>query len=122
MRLLIDENLSPRLSVILAEGGHDAEHVSKLGLTSASDSEVFKAARQQDRILLSADTDFGTLLAASRATGPSLILIRRTANRRALELAALIEANLSELASDLRQGCVVVFDAGRIRIRRLPLV
>lgn len=72
--------------------------------------------------MISPDTDFGTLLAESGAEWPSVILIRRTSNRRAFHLAPLIEANLPELAADLEAGCVVVFDADRIRVRRLPLI
>lgn len=121
MRFLIDENLSRQLPALLSSSGHDVEHVAELGLEAASDAEVLEAARRQDRILVSADTDFGTLLAESRADGPS-ILIRRTANRRASHLATLIEANLGDLAEDLEEGCVAVFDADRIRVRRLPLI
>lgn len=121
MRFLVDENLSRRLPELLAAYGHDAVHVADAGLRSASDDEVLQAARRNDRILISADTDFGTLLAMERADGPSVILIRRITNRRVLPLAAVIEANLAELAADLEAGCVVVFDADRIRVRRLPL-
>lgn len=77
MRFLVDENLSRRLPELLAAYGHDAVHVADAGLRSASDDEVLQAARRNDRILISADTDFGTLLAMERAEGPSVILIRR---------------------------------------------
>jgi len=62
------------------------------------------------------------LLAESKARLPSIVLIRRTSNRRAFHLASLIEANLPDLADDLEAGCVVVFDAERVRVRRLPLI
>lgn len=121
MRFLVDENLSRRLPELLASYGHDAEHVVDAGLRSAFDNEVLQAARRNQRILISADTDFGTLLAMERADRPSVILIRRITNRRVLQLAAVIEANLAGLGADLEAGCVVVFDADRIRVRRLPL-
>lgn len=122
MRFLVDENLSRELPELLRASGHDAKHVSDLGLESASDPVILEMARTDNRIVISADTDFGTLLAASHAVLPSIVLIRRTSNRRAFHLAALIETNLPELTDDLESGCVVVFDAERVRVRRLPLI
>lgn len=122
MRFLVDENLSRQLPELLRASGHKAEHVAEIGLESAADREVLDRARDDGRVLISADTDFGTLLAESHARLPSIILIRRTSNRRTFHLAGLIEANLPDLAEDLEAGCVVVFDAERVRVRRLPLM
>lgn len=46
----------------LKESGHDAVHVGDLGLLGAVDTEVMLAAAESDRVLISADTDFGELL------------------------------------------------------------
>lgn len=121
MRFLVDENLSPRLSESLNGLGHDAVHVAELGLKSASDSEILERALTEDRIVLSADTDFGTALASSRANKPSVVIIRRSADRRVGDLVALLKSNLADLADALEDGSVVVFDGDRIRVRRLPL-
>lgn len=122
MKFLVDENLSRQLPDLLRAYGHDADHVAEIGLESAADPEILDSARENGSVLISADTDFGTLLAESKARLPSIILIRRTSNRRAFHLASLIEANLPELADDLEAGSVVVFDAERVRVRRLPLI
>lgn len=122
MRFLVDENLSRQLPELLRVYGHVADHVAELELESASDPEILDAAREDNRVLISADTDFGTLLAESHARLPSVILIRRTSNRRAFQVASLIEPNLANLTEDLEAGCVVVFDAERVRVRKLPLI
>lgn len=82
MRLLIDNNLSPRLVNALTADGWDVTHVRALGLHSAPDELVLQTAQEDNRILVSADTDFGALLAASRAAGPSMVLVRRVAGWR----------------------------------------
>ena len=106
---------------MLAKEGWDAVHVGSLGLRAASDRVVLQAPRDDDRILISADTDFGTLLAASHERGPSVVLVRRVAGRRVEELAGLLVANLPQVEDDLRLGCIVVIGDDSLRVRRLPI-
>jgi uncharacterized protein len=47
----------------LRQAGHDAVHVRERGLVRADDPAIFACAVQENRIVVSADTDFGTLLA-----------------------------------------------------------
>ena len=120
MRFLVDENLSPRLADHLRTAGHDVMHVRELGLTSAADAVILEVATTQNRIIVSADTDFGTLLARSRASAPSFLLLRRIEGRRASEQATLILDNLDAIAEDLLAGAVVVLMERSLRIRMLP--
>lgn len=47
------------MTAVLADAGHDAVHVTALGLAGHIDDEVLAAARRERRVLVSADTDFG---------------------------------------------------------------
>jgi hypothetical protein len=66
------------------------------------------------RAIVSADTDFGDLLARSNAAAPSILRLRRQQGPRAGQLARLLLANLDEVADDLDAGAIVVFDESRI--------
>ncbi len=120
MKFLLDQNLSPGLVVLLEQAGHTASHVRDLDMSKAPDDEVLDETRRQKAVLITADTDFGELLAHSNAGEPSVILLRRQEGRRAAEVAGLVLANLDAVAVDLDIGAFVVLDQDRVRVRSLP--
>ena len=122
MKFLIDQNRSPHLAELLRDAGHDAVHTSELGLERTEDRELLLLAAEEDRIVVSGDTDFGALLAMRRATSPSVILFRARHLPRAEHQAAVILQHLDEVADDLAQGAVLVITDDRIRVRHLPLI
>ena len=61
MKLLCDQNLSPRLVVRLADVFPDSQHVSQLGLERASDEDIWTYARDHEFLIVSKDADFSEL-------------------------------------------------------------
>ena len=120
MKLLIDECLAREVAEHLAAVGHDAIHVSDRSLLGSPDEGVLAIALAEGRVLVSADTDFGELLARSGAALPSFVLLRR-AGHRPSEQAAVLAANLPAIAADLDNGAVAVITNDRVRIRPLPI-
>lgn len=121
MRFIIDNALSPRVAEGLRAIGHDAVHVRDLGLADADDDIIFDKAYTDQFIIVSADTDFGTILARRRQNKPSVILFRRGTQRRPEEQLALLQLNLESIQQQLEAGSVVIIEQRRIRVRSLPI-
>ncbi len=90
-------------------------------MQASADEEIFELARGDDRVLVSADTDFGTLLALRRTAKPSVIIFRRTPGRRPEAQAKLLLDLLPDIRESLDRGSVVIIEESRLRIRRLPI-
>jgi predicted nuclease of predicted toxin-antitoxin system len=121
MKFLIDNALSPALATLLQQAGHDAIHVRSIGLQHADDDAIFDRAAVERRVLVSADADFGTLLAMRSSRQPSVIQFRGEGSRKPDALARTLLANLPQLVDALENGSIVTFEPARVRVRLLPI-
>jgi predicted nuclease of predicted toxin-antitoxin system len=58
MKLLFDENLSPKMVVALADIFPDSAHVDRVGLGGGTDNDVWQYAQQNGFMIVSKDSDF----------------------------------------------------------------
>jgi predicted nuclease of predicted toxin-antitoxin system len=79
MKILVDVNLAPAWVDVLQAHGYDAIHWTQVGDPRAPDVKLMSYARQHDCVLFTHDLDFGTMLALTRAVGPSVIQVRAQA-------------------------------------------
>lgn len=106
MRLLIDAQLPPRLARRLCELGHEAVHVSEIGLAAVADKVVWDAAAEREAVLVTKDQDFAVARAIS-ADGPAIVWIR-LGNTTNNVLIARVVGSLDAIEAAIRRGETIV--------------
>ncbi len=120
MKFLIDMNLSPAWVDFLAGEGFEAVHWSTVGPGTASDAELMRWAAAGGYVVITCDLDFPALLAATQRRKPSVVLMRSDVlTTRAV--GGLLVAALRQVGAELSAGAILSIDAGRARLRLLPL-
>jgi len=76
MKLLLDQNLSPRLVRRLADLYPNSSHVAEVGLDRSLDQEVWNYAREHDYLIVTKDVDFSEF-SLLQGFPPKVIWIRR---------------------------------------------
>ena len=112
--------LALRVAAELRADGHDAIHLSEQGLSRLQDEEIFVKATSEGRTIVTADLDFGEILARTGSKSVSVIVLRLV-NLEANQVVPLLRHVLVTAAAELDRGAVVLVEESRFRIRRLPL-
>ena len=117
MRFLLEQDVYPVTARFLISLGHDVVTASDLGLARASDARILDAARTQERVLVTRDRHFGSLVYLAKL-GPGVVYLRMVPSATAEvheELARVLDAHSDEELVD----AFVVVERGRHRFRRL---
>jgi predicted nuclease of predicted toxin-antitoxin system len=120
MKVLVDMNLSPDWARFLGEAGFEAVYWSKVGSKTATDSELMQWAAENAYIVLTADLDFGAILAATHGTKPSVVQVRGDLLSPHAIGSAVARA-LRQARQELLDGALISIDAVHARLRILPL-
>lgn len=95
MKLLFDENLSPRLVALLSSTFPESIHVREVGLAHADDERVWSYAKDQKLVIVSKDADFHQ---RSFVLGfPPKVVWIRPGNCTTSEIAFLLQTHQSDL-------------------------
>jgi predicted nuclease of predicted toxin-antitoxin system len=121
MKLVVDMNLAPEWASALVESGVEAVHWSEVGDPRAADAVIFDWARENDCIVFTHDLDFGAILVATGARGPSVLQLRAQDVTPHAMLRTVVDALITYRAH-LESGALLTIDPRRARIRVLPLV
>ncbi|MCH7988686.1 MAG: DUF5615 family PIN-like protein [Planctomycetes bacterium] len=110
MKLLFDQNLSPRLAQQLDDVYPGSSHVSDHGLDRAIDLDVWNFARDNNFILVSKDADFSDL---STLIGfPPKVIWLRSGNCSTATIESVLRSNcdaVESLVSDLSAGILALW-------------
>jgi predicted nuclease of predicted toxin-antitoxin system len=120
VKILVDMNLSPDWVGVLARNGVSAVHWSAVGEPGAADRKIMEWAIANQCVVLTHDLDFGTVLALTHGTGPSVLQIR-TGDVLPLHLEERIVTTIRRYETDLEAGALIVIDMTYFRVRILPL-
>lgn len=120
MKILVDMNLSPDWVQVFEDNGHSAQHWANVGNPTASDRELLLWAKTHGYIMFTHDLDFGALLAASNAEGPSVIQVRAD-DITPQDQHEIVLASLQRFSDALESGALISIDPKQSRIRLLPL-
>lgn len=121
MRLLVDENLSVRIVNRLEDAEHDAVHVIAVGLGNSDDEVILRSAADNQRVVVTADADFSTILALQGMSQPSVLMLRSSDHLAPDQQADLILLALGRVGEELERGAIASVAAERIRVRFLPI-
>jgi len=120
MRFLADMGVSMRVVDWLRSKGHDVLHLRDEGLQRLANGKIFQKAKQEDRVVVTFDLDFGEIVAASESRIVSVVLFRLR-NSRSPHVISRLEIALNESSQELAEGAILVVEESRHRIRRLPI-
>jgi predicted nuclease of predicted toxin-antitoxin system len=119
MKFLFDPSADFRLIDHLRSLGHDVTAVSRNYPHSLADEDVLELARQEQRILVVADRDFGELIFHQRLAHAGVVFFRLPGAPLQTKIEHLDQA-LQEHAEELAAGEFVVVAPGNIRVAGRP--
>jgi predicted nuclease of predicted toxin-antitoxin system len=120
MRLLLDQGLPRSSAEILRNKGWDIQHTGEIGMSRATDRQILEYARDEQRIIITLDSDFHAMLAVENLDSPSVVRIRQE-GLRGPELAELVDKIRSRIGQQLENGAMATITEKAIRIRKIPL-
>ncbi len=116
MKFLIDRCAGRRLADWLRANGHDVVETRDLG-PDPGDAALLQIAVTENRVLVSIDTDFGTLIFVGHQAHSGIIRLPDVPADRRIQL---VEDVLLRHTPDLEAGAIVTVRGGRIRISKPP--
>ena len=118
--ILLDQGLPRSAASLLRDEGWDVLHTGDIGLSRSTDREILEFARNEQRVIITLDSDFHTILALTNASTPSVIRIRLE-GLRGPDLALLIKKIWPRVEPQVKKGAMVTVTESGIRIRNIPV-
>jgi len=115
VKFKLDENLDVRLSVLLSEGGHEADTVLDQKLSGQPDELIYRKCLESGHVLITLDLDYSNPLRFPPSPSNGIVVLRP--HRSILPvIRALLATALPEFESRPLQGKLWIVEPGRIRV------
>ena len=109
MKLLVGENLAPKLAGDLADVFPGSVHVSAVGLGSTADTAIWDYAKANGFAFITKDKDFGNLSMIWGA--PPKVILLQTGNCSVGAIERIVRGNavrLSDFDKDVKRGLLIL--------------
>jgi len=121
LRFLLDMGISYQVAQWLNSIGHDAIHLSNEGQHTLDDDLIIDKAISENRIILTADMDFGQILAFTKSSLVSVIQFRLfdlSPDNLISKLNIVFDNFTGEMTAD---PVIITIQQNKMRIKKLPL-
>lgn len=117
IKLLLDQNLSPKTASFLRSLGWETRDIRELGKSGASDSEIYDLAKAEGWILMTFDLDFSRRFMADKQL-PGLILLRIYPQTHEV-LHPILRDFLQRVKPEDLEGAIATVEGWRVRLRKV---
>jgi predicted nuclease of predicted toxin-antitoxin system len=120
MRFLADMGISMKTVSFLRDKGFNTVHLRDEGLQRLADEKIVIKAKKEQRIILTCDLDFGTIMAYSGDASPSIVIFRLSDFRPEI-INHHLDKILRESSDLLEKGAIISVSDNTYRVRLLPV-
>lgn len=122
MRLLLDQNLPYSITKALA-ADCDVVHTEDVALQQVTDPEIFSYCVATERVLVTADKKLTKFLASSRASAPSVVILRGFLPHKDVMAETLLRhlPQIEEAIGSIGDAVFSIAPDRPVRVQRLPL-
>ena len=116
MKFKLDENIGRRGLELMRSAGHDVMTVREQNLQGSDDETLFAVCKDEKRVLVTLDHDFGQVLRFPPATGPGVVIIEIGPSGSNDALLTRLRDFLTVLDTQDVAGRLWIVEPSRIRI------
>ncbi len=116
-KFLLDADMPKSSAEVIRSLGFDAKDVRDLGMRYAEDQEIITYALEADRVVITRDLDFGSIL--RYPNHPGAIILRLPSEYAAKEINDVLREFLSSVKGQILKKAIIVVELGRYRRRSL---
>ncbi len=117
MKVKLDENLGHRVKQVFLEAGLDVSSVLDQGLSGQPDERIFDVCRDENRVLVTLDHDFGNLVRFPVEECAGVVLLENPVQASLELLTELARVACEKLKERSVRGKLWIVEVGRIRER-----